>query len=206
MAGTPTPNFGLPQYDRSDTGALDTLLNGITSQLDTSLKVAIDNIPENYRIGTDADRLLITGGSLYEGLKFRTTDTKIDWTYTGDAWVPFASAWVPIVLSTGWTGVSGHTPQVKLIGGVVYMEGAASRGVGGALNNIGVIPEPFRLITSGGKTTFVAGHVALRSGSAAVAEIYVQETGVVRCDTYTTIDSNPGWVVPISGSYPRDMR
>lgn len=48
MAGTPTPNFGLPQYDESDPGALDVLLNGITSQLDTSLKAQLDSVHTTF--------------------------------------------------------------------------------------------------------------------------------------------------------------
>jgi len=48
MTATPTPNFGLPQYDESDMGALDVLLNGVTSQLDTSLKAQLDILHSSF--------------------------------------------------------------------------------------------------------------------------------------------------------------
>lgn len=48
------------------------------------------------RIGTNAQRLALTGADLFEGLTFRTTDTRRDWVYTAGAWVqrmtPFAMA------------------------------------------------------------------------------------------------------------------
>lgn len=62
------------------------------------------------RIGTDAQRLALTGGELFEGLTFRTTDTRRDWVYTGGAWVqrmaPFALASGTATIGTGETTVN----------------------------------------------------------------------------------------------------
>lgn len=80
-----TPNFNLPLYDGADTAKLDTLLNGISTQLDTNLETAL-RARGAYRIGTDAARLALTGGALFEGLRFWTTDTRAEWFYSGGSW------------------------------------------------------------------------------------------------------------------------
>lgn len=49
---------------------------------------AIPAQPQNYRIGTNAQRLALTGAALFEGLKFYATDTNRDWFYDGATWLP----------------------------------------------------------------------------------------------------------------------
>lgn len=62
------------------------------------------------RIGTNAQRLALSGANLYEGLTFRTTDTRRDWVYTNGAWVqrmaPFAMAGGMATLNVAATTVN----------------------------------------------------------------------------------------------------
>lgn len=56
--------------------------------MQTSVQAALNNRPATYRVLTDAQRLALTGGSLFEGLRVWTSDTKLDWIYTGGVWYP----------------------------------------------------------------------------------------------------------------------
>lgn len=48
---------------------------------------AIPPVPQNYRIGTNDQRLAIPVGQLFEGLRFYATDTaNPEWIYTGSVW------------------------------------------------------------------------------------------------------------------------
>lgn len=53
----------------------------------------------NYQVGTNAQRLALSGANLYDGLRFRTTDTRLDWIYTGTptpTWKPAPGAYVEL--------------------------------------------------------------------------------------------------------------
>lgn len=88
------------------------------------------------RIGTDAERLALSGASLFEGLTFRTTDTRYDWVYTGGVWqrrmAPFGFATgVNTTPGTGYRSVSfpaglfTSPPRVVASGGTQANVGVA---------------------------------------------------------------------------------
>lgn len=108
--------------------------------------------------------------------------------------------WVPITPGPGWTAVAGHTPRCRIANGVLWLEGAFSRGEGGALDYIGTIPPG--ILLQGGKTVFVGGLTARKTdGARAHAELYISfSSRKLQVADYTTIDNLAGWVVPISGS------
>ena len=78
----PTPYFNLPLYTVSDTAALDTLLNGQSSALDTAL---LGNIWKFS--GTAANITSITAPRLRAGIEYFATDTGVLWKYDGSNWI-----------------------------------------------------------------------------------------------------------------------
>lgn len=121
MATTSPDNIWSP--DSGDDYAL-------TVDLAAMADTAQDAITANRvaRIGTDAERLALSGGALFEGLTFRTTDTRYDWVYTGGVWVrrmaPFGfAAGVNTTPATGYrqvsfpSGLFTSPPRVTASGG-----------------------------------------------------------------------------------------
>lgn len=114
-----TPNFSIPLYTASDTAKLDTLLNGQSTAIDTGLKTALDAIPKNYIVGLDAGRTSPVGWTPTEGVRYYSTDTKLDWVYTNSTWVLSAnnriygrvrrSATASTFPSSSYTNVAGPT-------------------------------------------------------------------------------------------------
>lgn len=51
----------------------------------TEISAALAAAPQNYRVGTDAQRLALSGANLYSGIMFRTTDTNLTWISTSSA-------------------------------------------------------------------------------------------------------------------------
>lgn len=82
-----TPNLNLPIFTLADTARLDTLLNSLTSALDTNVQAKL-TAASNFRLGIDNDRTALSGADLKDGLLFWTTDTKILWQYT-TSWAVF---------------------------------------------------------------------------------------------------------------------
>ena len=78
----PTPYFNLPLYTVSDTAALDTLLNGQSSALDTAL---LSNIWKFS--GTAANMSSIVAPKLRAGIEYFATDTGVPWKYDGANWI-----------------------------------------------------------------------------------------------------------------------
>lgn len=78
----PTPNFGLPLYTTTDTAALDTLLNGQSSAIDSALLAS-----EGRVAMTNTARLALTAPRLKEGLVVYATDTNRTWFYDGSSWI-----------------------------------------------------------------------------------------------------------------------
>lgn len=78
------------------------------------------------RVMTNAQRLALAGANLFDGLHVYTTDTDRYWIYVSGAWVdegPRDTGWTTVPLASGFTVVSGRTPQVKVIGKVAYWRG-----------------------------------------------------------------------------------
>ena len=112
------------------------------------------------------------------------------------------TAWETLPLGTGWTAIAGHEPRIRLLGGIVCIEGAVTRGSGGDLAAIATLPARYR---SASGTQFVGASVAVRAASTwAPLALYVAGgTGVLGCKGYTTIDGNVGWTVPVSCTFAR---
>lgn len=102
-----TPNFGIPLYTTSDTAKLDTLLNGQATALDTNLMAAMST-KGAYRVGTNTQRLALSGGNLYEGLKFYCTDTDREWLYNGTAWIAADGTITPTSLVGATVDANGY--------------------------------------------------------------------------------------------------
>lgn len=102
MATTSPDNIWTP-----DSGDDYALTVDLAAMADT-IQDAITAVPRNYRVGTDAQRLAITGGNLFEGLTFYTTNTNIEWFYNGSAWLPNDTNPTTLSLNSGW--VAGDSP------------------------------------------------------------------------------------------------
>lgn len=103
---------------------------------------------------TDAERLALTGGDLFDGLGVWTTDTDQLYTYTGSAWVWIGGSTISI--SSGFVADSGWTLNTQLasrIGNVVMLRVIATR-TGGTItvtatgdisnSNVAVAPASMR--------------------------------------------------------------
>lgn len=101
MATTSPDNIWTP-----DSGDDYALTVDLAATADT-IQAALNAIPRNYRVGTDAQRLALTGAGLFEGLKFYTTDTNIEWFYSGTAWLPNDTNPTTISLNSGWVAGDG---------------------------------------------------------------------------------------------------
>lgn len=79
---------GIPLVDGNTVvNPIATPLNAMANGLNTALDDLEENIKFPYRVGTNAERLALAGADLFEGLKFRTTDTKLEYVYTGLTWL-----------------------------------------------------------------------------------------------------------------------
>ena len=82
-----SPNDGDDWDLTTDLAAMQVSNSTATSTAISTAIAGIPPAPQNYRIGTDAQRLALSGANLFEGLEFRTTDTKRNWLYTNSTWV-----------------------------------------------------------------------------------------------------------------------
>lgn len=106
--------------------------------------------------------------------------------------------WQRLTVSTGWETVAGHEPQARIVAGLVVIEGAVIRRTGGYLNNLVTLPPPMRPT----KTQFIGACIPRKdSQNIAFAELFTSANGQISIDTYTTVDSSPGWLVPISAVF-----
>lgn len=140
MVTTSPDNIWSP--DAGDAYALTTDLAAMADTVQdaiTSLRSG-----QGYRADlTNAQRLALTGTDLFEGLRVRTTDTKIDWLYTGGAWVAWGMSTASVTLESGWTATSGYAPRVVRNGGIVTIYGAVTN-AGGAFTAVVTIPAGYR--------------------------------------------------------------
>lgn len=155
MATTSPDNIWTP--DSGDDYALTVDLAATAD----SVQSALNNVRQftAYKVGTNAQRLALTGTSLFEGLKFRTTDTKAEWLYTGGAWTALDSGWVALPLSNGWVNFGGgiySDAQYRKLNGVVFVKGLVKSGTTSAGITLGTLPAGFRPLKQQMKPVTVA--------------------------------------------------
>lgn len=81
MATTTPDNIWTP--DAGDNYALTTDLAAMADTIQDALLAR----PQNYRVDlTNSERLALSGADLFEGLRVRTTDTRVDWVYSNSTW------------------------------------------------------------------------------------------------------------------------
>lgn len=126
-------------------------LNAIANALDGALDDALDGIPQNYRIGLNAERLAPVGWAPREGLRFYTTDTNVDWLYTESIWIPNDRDWTVLAPLAGWTPASSGAIRYRRRDGmleVLPVELARSGGgitvTTGANINVATLPTGYR--------------------------------------------------------------
>lgn len=118
MATTSPDNIWTP--DAGDDYALTT---DLAAMADT-IQDAFTARPKNYRTGiTNAQRIALSGGDLFEGLRVHTSDTRQDWLYTNSAWINERGLFLATqsnaqALSAGWNQVIGAygTPSANDLG------------------------------------------------------------------------------------------
>lgn len=158
MATTSPDNIWTP-----DSGDDYALTVDLAATADT-VQAAFNARPRTYRTGTNAQRLALTGGDLFDGLRFFATDTDIEWLYDGSTWTPVAS--LGTAFTPTWTASSS----------------APSLGNGSLVGRYGYISRKrvavryfltFGSTTSGGAGTWAfslpAGMVAQSSGEQGLA-------------------------------------
>lgn len=97
--------------------------------MQASVQAALNNRPVTYRTDlTNAQRLALTGGSLFEGLRVRTTDTKSDWLYANSTWVPDNTGAFRMIPTSAVNGTVGAD-------GVVTFTGASSVSLNGVFTS-----------------------------------------------------------------------
>jgi hypothetical protein len=100
---------------------------------DLTLLGAFASLVGNRRVGSRAQRLGITGDSLYPGLEFEEIDTGITYIRRGNAWVfrDYDSGWVDLYANTGnnWSNGTGtNQPQIRRVGNLVEYRGQFAGG------------------------------------------------------------------------------
>lgn len=108
------------------------------------------------------------------------------------------SDWQPLSVSPGWEKVEGHEPRARLVAGLVVIEGSVVRRSGGYLSNLAVLPVEMRP----SKTQFISACVSRKDGkNIAYAELFTSNNGQISIDSYTSVDSTPGWLVPLAAVF-----
>jgi len=110
-----------------------------------------------YEVGADAGRLSIPPGELFDGLRWYSSDTNLEWLYASGIWrvsgglVPFADASVPAgtVPAAAWTSL-------------------ALSGTGGRLISVGSgkltvsVPGRYRIVAGATVTASISGQARIR--------------------------------------------
>lgn len=153
---------------------------------------ALDSV-KTYRVGTDAERLALSGANLFNGLRWHSTDTREDWIYSLGSWQPYPlRSTVPLTnFSSNWSATAGYAPYLVVEGNKRTIVGAVSRGVGGFLTSMLVIPSGHRPPAN----IFLPGNV---TGGGVAYALNIQPDGVVRAP-YGGGDSPS--VYPLAGSW-----
>lgn len=151
---------------------------------------------------SEGDRDDIVGSALYAGLMIMNTTSGALEVYDGDGWViPGDSGWRSIsTLSSGWSSVSGYSPQYRVVGNRVDIRGRVLLGAGG-IGSILTVPMPPARATDLGTTVNLTG--------AFVGTLHISTGGLVSIPTATGAASyfgsaSSGLIVKLNGSWYLD--
>lgn len=145
-----------------------------------------------YRTGTDAERLALPPGELFDGLLFYATDTQLEWRYNGTQWVRTDSGEVNLTLNGGWSSTEG-TAAYRIKNGYASLNGRLATSAGATTTAftlpVGARPTSTRVtLVSVGGTSEVEAVVIDSSGSVLFADMTIP-TGDYR------LASIPPWPV-----------
>lgn len=186
MATTSPDNIWTP--DSGDDYALTVDLAAMADTIQDAL-----NESKTYRVGSNAQRLALSGADLFNGLRWHSTDTREDWIYSLGSWQPYPlRSTVPLTnFSANWSATPGYSPHIVVEGNKRTIVGAITRAGGGALTSMLVIPAGHRPPSN----VFLPGNVT--SNGTAYA-LNVQPSGVVSVPYGG--GSTPG-VYPLAGTW-----
>ena len=145
-----------------------------------------------YQVGTDAERLAISGPGLFKGLIFYATDTNLEWRYDGSAWGRTDTGNINLTLNGGWSNASG-VASVRARSGYASLNGRLATSAGATANAftlpVGTRPPSTRVtLVSVGGTTGVQAVTISSSGSVSFPDMTIP-TGDYR------LASIPPWPV-----------
>lgn len=120
MATTSPDNIWTP--DSGDDYALTVDLAAMADTVQDAISAN-----RGYRVGSNSDRLSLTGGQLFEGLHFWATDTKIEWVYSGGSWVAQDTGWVSISTFTNGFSAASPAPAYRILNNEVHLSGQLFR-------------------------------------------------------------------------------
>lgn len=142
MATTPR---GIPLADNTTVvNPIQAPLNAMANALDAALDDLADEFVESqgYFIGTNAQRVALTGPKLRNGITWFATDTNIVWERRSSAWV----ARSPVAIAAGIASVTASFPVIDLPAGrftvppiitaQLYSGAGADIGVGVMVTNV----------------------------------------------------------------------
>lgn len=148
-----------------------------TTQIATAI-AAIPATPQNYRIGTNAQRLALSGANLYRGLRFLATDTSIEWEYT-TLWVMTDTPWQTMTLTSSWVnfGTPFGNAQYRLHSGSLELRGSIKSGNATVSNPIFTLPAGYRISGRDEEQILV-------SANAGFADLRIASTGRIYIAAY----------------------
>lgn len=114
----PTTPGGRWSPSDSDEWDLTTDLATMQVSNETATANALAALPQNYRVGTNSQRLALPVAQLYKGLRFYATDTDMLWKYNG-------TVWLRDVRVATWTVSRSSPPNDTVIGDLTLTQVAA---------------------------------------------------------------------------------
>jgi hypothetical protein len=102
---------------------LGTFNTSPSTAADLNQLVTLIALMGNLRVGVDSARTALSGGGLYDGLLWYSTDTDMLWAYNGSAWVRVFSSGSPFAVSTGTITLTGMTTATTKTAAVTFPSG-----------------------------------------------------------------------------------
>lgn len=156
-----TPDYSVAYNLPVDLAAMaDTIQAGLNSVRDGAA----------YRTGTDAERLALPPGELFDGLRFYATDTGIEWRYNGTQWVRIDSGEVNLTLNGGWSNTAG-TATYRVKNGYASLNGRLA-------TSTGATATAFTL-PAGARPSSQRVEMVSVGGTAGVQAVIINTNGVV---------------------------